>query len=69
MKLLLVLSMLLATALLLSADGSGVTYVDHDTVTAALAKGGPLVTASDLLVSGAIGTKRAKSRSTIGRPT
>ena len=52
MKLLLVLSTLLATALLLSADGSGVTYVDHDTVTAALAKGGPLVTASDLLVSG-----------------
>ena len=52
MKLLLVLSTLLATALLLSADGSGVTYVAHDTVAAALAKGGPLVTASDLLVSG-----------------
>ena len=52
MKLLLVLSTLLATALLLSADGSGVTYVGHDTVTAALANGGPLVTASDLLVSG-----------------
>jgi mannose-6-phosphate isomerase-like protein (cupin superfamily) len=51
MKLLLVLSTLLATALLLSA-GSGVTYVAHDTVTAALAKGGPLVTAPDLLVSG-----------------
>ena len=52
MKLLLVLSTLLATALLLSADGSGVTYVAHDTVAAALAKGGPLVTASDLVVSG-----------------
>ena len=52
MKLLLVLSTLLATALSLSADGSGVTYVAHDAVTAALAKGGPLVTASDLLVSG-----------------
>ena len=52
MKLLLALSALLATALLLSAAGSGVTYVAHDTVTAALAKGGPLVTASDLLVSG-----------------
>ena len=52
MKLLLVLSTLLATALLLSAAGSGVTYVAHDTVTAALAKGGPLVTAPDLLVSG-----------------
>ena len=52
MKLLLVLSTLLATALLLSAAGSGVTYVTHDTVTAALAKGGPLVTAPDLMVSG-----------------
>jgi glc operon protein GlcG len=52
MKLLLALSTLLATALLLSAAGSGVTYVAHDTVAAALAKGGPLVTASDLLVSG-----------------
>src|SRR5215468_12156313 len=52
MKLLLVLSTLLATALLLSAAGSGVTYVAHDRVTAALAKGGPLVAAPDLLVSG-----------------
>jgi len=51
MKFLLVLSALLA-ALLLSAAGSGVTYVDHEKVTAALAKGGPLVTAEDLLVSG-----------------
>ena len=31
---------------------SGVTYVGHDKVNAALAKGGPLVTAPDLLVSG-----------------
>jgi mannose-6-phosphate isomerase-like protein (cupin superfamily) len=52
MKVLLVLSTLLAAALLLSAAGSGVTYVDHDKVAAALAKGGPLVTAPDLLVSG-----------------
>jgi quercetin dioxygenase-like cupin family protein len=52
MKLLFVLSTLLATALLLSAATSGVTYVAHDTVSAALAKGGPLVTAPDLLVSG-----------------
>lgn len=52
MKFLLVLSGLLAAALWLSADGSGVTYVDHEKVTAALAKGGPLVTAQDLLVSG-----------------
>ena len=52
MKLLLVLSTLLAAALLLSVSGSGVTYVDHEKVTAALAKSGPLVTAQDLLVSG-----------------
>jgi mannose-6-phosphate isomerase-like protein (cupin superfamily) len=52
MKFFFVLSTLLAAALLLSAAGSGVTYVPHDTVTAALAKGGPLVTAQDLLVSG-----------------
>src|SRR5580700_926778 len=31
---------------------STVTYVDHDKVAAALAKGGPLVTAPDYLVSG-----------------
>lgn len=31
---------------------STVTFVDHDKVAAALAKGGPLVTASDVLVSG-----------------
>ena len=51
MKFMLVLSTLLG-AVLLSAAGSGVTYVDHNKVTAALAKGGPLVTAPDLLVSG-----------------
>src|SRR5258706_2704643 len=45
---------LFATALLLNgANGaSGVTYVGHDKVDAALSKGGPLVTAPDLLVSG-----------------
>jgi len=48
MKFMLVLSTLLAKALLLSAAESGVTYVDHEKVTAALAKGGPLVTAQDL---------------------
>jgi hypothetical protein len=31
---------------------SSVVFVDHDKVAAALAKGGPLVTASDVLVSG-----------------
>jgi len=52
MKSLLAISMLLAAALLLGAAGSGVTYVDHEKVATALAKGGPLVTAPDLLVSG-----------------
>ena len=45
-----VLTMALAA---LGADASrGVTYVGHDKVAAALQKGGPLVTASDLTVSG-----------------
>ena len=35
-----------------TAPLSKVTFVDHDKVTAALAKGGPLVGASDVLVSG-----------------
>ena len=52
MKFVFALSTLLAAALLLSGAGSGVTYVDHDKVAAALAKGGPLVTAPDLAVSG-----------------
>jgi mannose-6-phosphate isomerase-like protein (cupin superfamily) len=44
---------LFAMAVLLTAAGSSeVTYVGHDKVAAALAKGGPLVTAPDLLVSG-----------------
>ncbi len=34
------------------SGNSGVTHVDPDKVAAALAKGGPLVTAPDLLVSG-----------------
>ena len=49
MKLAFVLLNLLAVAALSAAD---VTYIDHDKVAAALSKGGPLVTASDLLVSG-----------------
>jgi len=53
MKILLVLTALLATATLLTAaDASGVTYVGHDKVAAALSKGGPLVSAPDLTVSG-----------------
>ena len=44
---------LLAALVLTGADGgSGATYVSHDKVAAALSKGGPLVTAPDLAVSG-----------------
>ncbi|MDX1982067.1 MAG: cupin domain-containing protein [Bryobacteraceae bacterium] len=43
------LSLALAAATLTAAD---VTFVGHEKVAAALAKGGPLVKASDLLVSG-----------------
>jgi len=35
-----------------AATSDGVTFVSHDKVSAALAKGGPLVTASNLLVQG-----------------
>ena len=54
MRLVLTLTTLILTPLLLTAaEGSSkVTYVGHDKVTEALAKGGPLVNASDLLVSG-----------------
>lgn len=54
MKFLLALTTLLTAAVLLAAPGgpSGVTYVSHDKVAAALAKGGPLVSAPDLSVSG-----------------
>jgi len=41
---------LAASGLLLAADA--VTYVAHDKVTTALAKGGPLASGSDLAVSG-----------------
>jgi mannose-6-phosphate isomerase-like protein (cupin superfamily) len=54
MKLLLALTTLLTIAVLLAAPGgaSGVTYVDHEKVAAALSKTAPLVSAPDLLVSG-----------------
>jgi glc operon protein GlcG len=54
MKILLsIAAVLTSSALLVWAAGSTVaTYVGHDKVAAALAKGGPLVTASDLLVQG-----------------
>src|SRR5438105_15954330 len=51
MKFLLALTALLAPAILMAAE-SGVTFVDHEKVAAALAKSAPLVTAPDLLVSG-----------------
>ena len=53
MKFLMTLT-LFTTALSLNAAyaASGVTYVGHEKVEAALAKGGPLVTAPDLLVQG-----------------
>ena len=54
MKLMLALAALLSVTVLITwgAGSPAVTYVSHDKVTAALAKGGSLVTASDLLVSG-----------------
>lgn len=51
MKFLLALAALFTTAVLLTA-ADGVVYVGHDKVVAALAKGGPLVSASNLTVSG-----------------
>ena len=54
MKLSLTLATLLTAIISLAgtAVAQGVTYVEHDKVAAALAKGGPLVSAPDLLVSG-----------------
>jgi mannose-6-phosphate isomerase-like protein (cupin superfamily) len=44
--------MILATALMFADDRSKVTFVDHDKVVDALAKGGMLITAPDLSVRG-----------------
>jgi mannose-6-phosphate isomerase-like protein (cupin superfamily) len=53
MKFLVTITLFAAALALNTANGgSGVQYVDHDKVAAALAKGGPLVNAPDLLVSG-----------------
>jgi quercetin dioxygenase-like cupin family protein len=54
MKLILAMAVLLAAALVLTGAESParVTYVDHDKVAAALAKGGVLITQSDLNVRG-----------------
>jgi mannose-6-phosphate isomerase-like protein (cupin superfamily) len=52
MKFLLTLSVTMAIALMAADAPSTVTFVDHDKVAAALAKGGVLVTAQDLSVRG-----------------
>src|SRR5712671_5656305 len=53
MKLLTSVTLLAAALSLYTAyAASGVTYVPHDKVSTALAKGGPLVSAPDLTVSG-----------------
>jgi len=52
MKPLLAVITLLTMAIALMAADDPSTFVDHEKVAAALAKGGPLVTAQDLLVSG-----------------
>ncbi len=59
MKILLALTALLTVALLpaFADPASGVTYVGHEKVAAALSKGGPLVSAADLLVSGSFRDK------------
>jgi len=58
MKLLLAFTGLFAAAfLLVAADAPGVVFVSHDKVATALAKGGPIVTAPDLLISGSFRDK------------
>src|ERR1044071_7356767 len=52
MKIVLALPALLITPILMTAAEGKVTYVGHDKVNEALAKGGTFVTAPDLLVSG-----------------
>jgi mannose-6-phosphate isomerase-like protein (cupin superfamily) len=56
MKFLLALTALFTAAVLLTA-ADGVTYISHDKVAAALAKGGPLARTSDLSVSGSFRNK------------
>ena len=53
MKILLALLAILATAVMMSGAGPGVTYIGNDRVADSLAKGGILVTQSDLTVQGA----------------
>lgn len=54
MRLLLALTALLAVAALpATAQAPGVTFIDHEKVAAALAKGGVMTSASNLIVQGA----------------
>ena len=53
MKLLLALLTILAAAVMMTGAGPGVTYIENDKVADSLAKGGMLVTQSDLIVQGA----------------
>jgi hypothetical protein len=53
MKFLLALLAILATAVMMTGAGPGVTYIGNDKVADSLAKGGMLVTQSDLTVQGA----------------
>jgi quercetin dioxygenase-like cupin family protein len=59
MKIVGAIAILFAMAVLMTGAGgmSGATYVDHDKVAAALAKGGPLVKGSNLNVGGSFRTK------------
>jgi mannose-6-phosphate isomerase-like protein (cupin superfamily) len=52
MKLVLSLTVLFTAALGAASDAKTATYVDHEKVAAALAKGGPLVTTDSYIVSG-----------------
>jgi quercetin dioxygenase-like cupin family protein len=53
MKFITASAFLMACALLIAADDpSAVIYVGHDKVAQALAKGGPMITASNLIVQG-----------------
>ena len=51
-RLLATAGVMIAIAVLVTAQSSSVTYIGHDKVAEALAKGGPLVTAANLTVSG-----------------
>ena len=68
MKLLLALLAILATAVMMSGAGPGVTYIGNDKVADSLAKGGMLVTQSDLTVQGAHRAAAGQVKSTTKKP-